>query len=190
MWVLHIPILGRKTKYWLERSIFITDYFDLKHNLVHDAFCGGLNNNGSHKLLSFNTWSSAGKIDREGLGGTVLLEGVCHRGVGFKELKKSTFSVPCLPFKMWNSSCFCCHAWTLNFWNISPIKCSLFWVALVMVLYHNNRKKLRYIWTKSITCITLLETWEMNPWNLFIQKFSNIVCSMLSENYKICGWTF
>ena len=42
--------------------------------------CGGLNENGLHRLIYLNAWSAVGRTVWEGLEGVVLLEEVCAWG--------------------------------------------------------------------------------------------------------------
>lgn len=47
----------------------------------------------AHRLIFLNIWSPVGETVWEGLGGMVLLEGVCLE-VGFEVKKKKTLNIP------------------------------------------------------------------------------------------------
>lgn len=61
--------------------------------MLGDSCLGSLNKNGPRRLIYLNTWSSVGETVWEGLGGMVLLEGVCLE-VGFEVKKKKTLNIP------------------------------------------------------------------------------------------------
>lgn len=65
---------------------------------VQEVECDGLNENRLHNVTCLNSWSLAGRIAWEGLGGVAFLEGVCHLGWTWRFQKPMPFLVssPCL----------------------------------------------------------------------------------------------